>query len=270
MPHMSWNSHGDGAAGYDDVVDFGRRGHGAQTPGWPRPAAVPRGGRTGRAVFRAFLAVAIAVLAVSGAGLARAAAVVPETGHSMEAALRPGEDLVVARGQGVSRGDIVVLRGLAGGPVLSRVIALPGDQVLCCDAAGQVMVNGLPVAWDSIALDRQSPGTAYSLTLGSGQIWVLGDNRAAATDSRTLGPVPLSAVEGRVIATWHDGSLAAVRTPEPFVRGGLAPPAAAIPASVERPAATAAGAAAALFLLAVFAAARRLCPMLAARRRRAA
>jgi signal peptidase I len=38
------------------------------------------------------------------------------------------------------------------------------------------------------------------MVVGSGQLFVLGDNRANSQDSRTFGPVRLDALQGRVVA----------------------------------------------------------------------
>lgn len=38
--------------------------------------------------------------------------------------------------------------------------------------------------------------------LPDGSLWVLGDNAGASTDSRTLGPLPATALRGRVLARY--------------------------------------------------------------------
>jgi hypothetical protein len=120
------------------------------------------------------------------------------------------------------------------------------------------MVDGRPLGWDSVPLSEQAPGTAYSLTLGNGQIWVLGDNRATASDSRAWGPVSVKEVKGRAIVSLHGGFPGLIRTPGAFVRAGLASAGAAIPADVGEPAAAAVTAVAVLLVLGISDVTRRL------------
>lgn len=87
-----------------------------------------------------------------------------------------------------------------GDVLLGRIVALPGDTVEIRDD-GAVVVNG--VEQTSVTSERTLPGSAdvsYPLTLGEGQYFVLGDSRTQATDSREVGPVDISEVEGKVIA----------------------------------------------------------------------
>jgi signal peptidase I len=245
---MYWNGADLAAGGAEDVIAFGRGS---------RDRAPSGGGRTGRVAMLAVCWTAVVALITSGGALVRSAAIVRETGQGMQTTLRAGQDLVVARGSGIHRGDVVLLNA-AGSPVTSRVIALPGDQVACCDAAGRVMVDGRSLDWNYVPVSEQPSGTAYSLTLGSDQIWVLGDNRTTAADSRSWGPVSVSQVKGRAIASVHGGFPALVRTPRAFVREGLAPAGAAIPSAIVKPAAAAVAAAVVLLALAIAHLARRL------------
>lgn len=115
---------------------------------------------------------AVAVLAVR-----RALFVVRIDGVSMEPTFRSGDAVLAIRrpiGPPIRHGDVVVCRlpaELPGPPgyLVKRVAGLAGDAV---DGAGVV-----------------PPGRVY----------VLGDG-TNSLDSRRLGPLPLSAVRGRVIA----------------------------------------------------------------------
>jgi signal peptidase I len=245
------------AYGPEDVIGFGPGSRGADDGRRPRRLTPPGGRRTGRIVFLAVCWIAVVALIASGGALVRSAAIIRETGKGMQATLRAGEDLVVARGSGIHRGDVVLLNA-AGSPVISRVIALPGDHVACCDAAGRVMVDGRSLDWNYVPVSEQPSGTAYSLTLASDQIWVLGDNRTTKADSRAWGPVSVGEVRGRAIASLHGWFPGLLRTPAAFVRDGLAPAGAAIPADVEEPATAGVIAIAVLFVLAITDVARHL------------
>ena len=109
-------------------------------------------------------------------------------------------------GSAARRGDVIILRlpsGFSakiptGGDYVKRVIGLPGDRVACCDSRGRVTVNSKPLN-ETYLYPGDPPSTApFSVTLGSGQLWVLGDHRSDAVDSRIWGPVPQSDVVGRV------------------------------------------------------------------------
>ena len=114
------------------------------------------------------------------------------------------------------RGEIVVFRipassdyayqegwfGLRYRPYnIKRVIGVPGDTVDV--KGGRVRVNGTAIteAYTDVSTDRDEK----SVTLGPGQVYVLGDNRRVgeSVDSRYYGAVQLSDVAGPV--TWHLG-----------------------------------------------------------------
>ena len=77
--------------------------------------------------------------------------------------------------------------------ILKRVVGLPGEEVSLVD--GRLMVNGTPV--QEPHTDRVDTSN-HSWWPRDDEIIVLGDNRAASTDSRKFGPVKLSALRGKV------------------------------------------------------------------------
>lgn len=102
--------------------------------------------------------------------------------------------------------------------LIKRVIGLPGDHVVCCNAMGQVEVNGVPI--DETPYLKLQPGKPapevkeYNVTVPDGSLWVLGDNRDRSQDSRYhsdqpgQGFVPLDNVVGRAfLITWPLGHL---------------------------------------------------------------
>jgi signal peptidase I len=151
---------------------------------------------------------------------------------AMENTISPGDSVFAVTGD-LRRGDIVVIRlppklARSLGPgqnsyVLTRLIALPGDHVACCNASGRVTVNGK--ALNEIYLfPHQKPSVRqFSVTLRRGQIWVMGDHRSISADSREWGPLPESGVVGRVILIHGGSSTTAPRTPQTYVANGLAP-----------------------------------------------
>jgi len=77
---------------------------------------------------------------------------------------------------------------------VSRVVGLPGDHIAVAD--GQLKRNGSEVA--EIYLPQPFPGIWLDVVVPRGHLLVLNDNREALNDSRTLGPVPWTAVYGRM------------------------------------------------------------------------
>jgi signal peptidase I len=87
---------------------------------------------------------------------------------------------------------------------IKRVIGLPGDQVACRTASGDLYVNGVALSESSYLYPGNVPcdGT-FSVTVPDGRLWVEGDHRAVSYDSRGHtgdpggGTIPESAVLGR-------------------------------------------------------------------------
>jgi signal peptidase I len=105
------------------------------------------------------------------------------------------------------RGDIVVFR-YPNDPsqfFIKRVIGLPGEKVTVGGGAIRISNDANP---DGFILDETSylNGTQTSgnkeWTLGSGEYFLLGDNRASSLDSRIFGPVTRDFIVGRV---WFRG-----------------------------------------------------------------
>ncbi|MFF1906692.1 signal peptidase I [Kitasatospora sp. NPDC058218] len=128
---------------------------------------------------------------------------------SMTPTLKVG-DTVVARqidGGAVGRGDVVVFRDQAWGGELmvKRVVAVGGDTVATSGDDQRLTVNGKPV--DEPYLAAQGPqGSAFSVEVPPGRLFLLGDNRQGSLDSRLHleidgGTIPVTEVEARVEAT---------------------------------------------------------------------
>lgn len=83
--------------------------------------------------------------------------------------------------------------------MVKRVIGIPGDTVEWQE--GVLLLNGEPLKEPYLdparccLLRTRSPRT-----LGPDEYYVLGDNRDASNDSRSVGPLRRRAIQGRVIA----------------------------------------------------------------------
>lgn len=108
---------------------------------------------------------------------------------AMEPTLKQGSH-VTARlagdGYVAKPGDIVVFKAPEWGTAdvyIFRVIGVPGSTVACCDERGRLTVDRRSLDEPYIGNDDPSALT-FSLTVPPGRLWVLGDNRGKALDSR--------------------------------------------------------------------------------------
>jgi signal peptidase I len=67
---------------------------------------------------------------------------------------------------------------------VKRVIGLPGDHVVCCDAGGQLTVNGTPLNEKYINPAEIPQVRDFDVVVPAGKVWVMGDNRNHSADSR--------------------------------------------------------------------------------------
>lgn len=109
--------------------------------------------------------------------------------HAMQPAIKAGDLVAFFRlDKTYMPGDLCVIKR-DGKLEILRVLARSGDKV---DISEQgVIVNGSVVLEPDIkGITRQfEEGIAFPVTLQEGEIFVLGDNRPRATDSRIFGPI---------------------------------------------------------------------------------
>lgn len=218
----------------------------------PRPPKPRRA--TGRIVFWVSTGVAAACLVGPLIAAGVTTRIYTDTSASMLPAVQAGDRLPVSLGAGIYRGDIVVLRipseGLGGDDLfVKRLIGLPGDHVACCDAAGQVTVNGKALDETYLYPGDQPSTITFSVPLGPGEIWVMGDHRRISKDSREWGPIPRADITGAALIILRGGSTSSVSTPRTFVSDGLAPGGGRTPAYVWLVAISGAGLVALIVLL---------------------
>ena len=156
----------------------------------------------------------LALLAAGGALSAGAVAAAALPGHgayfrqyqpssSMEPTVLAGEQLVVGRELQPQHQDVVVVHVTYGGgdvDAVRRVIGLPGDRVACPDTGGgrcaALLVNGEPVPEAHLP----TAGASFpEVAVPAGTVFLLGDSRDNAVDSRTEGPAPQGEVRGVVV-----------------------------------------------------------------------
>jgi signal peptidase I len=177
---------------------------------------------------------------------------------SMENTLRIGDRVLVNKlvydFRGIHRGDIVVFNGegswdfdqapASSNPFsrfvsdlegvigishdsdiyIKRVIGLPGDHVACCNAKGQVTVNGVALNETSYLYPGNAPSLQrFNITVPPGRLWVMGDHRAVSYDSRGHmgdpggGTIPESGVLGRAfVIIWPPSQWGFLNIPATF------------------------------------------------------
>jgi signal peptidase I len=181
---------------------------------------------------------------------------------SMENTLLPGDRILVSklvyRFRPIERGDIVVFSGAGswdpptpqpgnafarfwddvtslvgisapGTDYVKRVIGVPGDHVVCCNADGQLTVNGVALQETSYIYPGDAPSQVrFNITVPAGRLWVMGDNRADSDDSRYRttdpggGTIPESAVVGRAfVIIWPLSRIGDLPIPNTFKQAGL-------------------------------------------------
>lgn len=117
---------------------------------------------------------------------------------------------------------------------IKRVIGLPGDHVVCCNANGQITVNGVPLSERSYLYPGNQPSAQqFKVTVPPGRLWVMGDHRAVSYDSRGHigdpggGTIPESGVLGRAfVIIWPPSRWGVLNIPATFEQPQLNSPAA--------------------------------------------
>lgn len=124
-------------------------------------------------------------------------------GDAMSPTLEKGQVVLVnGLNRKPGRGDVMVSgeRAPDGGQLIRRVIAVAGDTVSVSADTGEVTLNGTVIKSESY-VSALSPGNGDTgeTTVPEGYVYVLGDNRATALDSRssTVGLLPVDTLEGK-------------------------------------------------------------------------
>ena len=131
--------------------------------------------------------------------------IVQVDGPSMEDTLHNGDRLILTHfNYTPQRGDVVVLnsRGL-NETIIKRVIAVEGDTISIDFVNGIVTLNGEELKEDYIKEPTyfQEGRAIENLTIGEGQVFVMGDNRNHSTDSRAeiVGVIDTEDILGKAI-----------------------------------------------------------------------
>lgn len=123
-------------------------------------------------------------------------------GPSMMPGLRNGDRVLITHGdKNLYHGDVIVTSvDESGKPteLVKRVIGLPGDTVEIRDDVA--FINGVQEPARGQVVIPDYAVSRGPIKIASGEMYVMGDNRAVSEDSRYLGPVPTSGLKGKVVA----------------------------------------------------------------------
>ena len=110
-----------------------------------------------------------------------------------------------------------------GAYVIKRVIGLPGDAVVCCDAAGLLTINGVALEESYLPLGLEASSFPFEALVPDNMLFVLGDNRMHSADSRSIVAgtahrfIPIDNVVGSAMAiAWPPSRIQWVRRPDEF------------------------------------------------------
>ena len=140
------------------------------------------------------------------------------SGASMYPPLHNGDRMVLSKVGDVHRFDVVILKAPDENvEYIKRVIGMPGDTVEM--KSGVLYINGKKVDQPFINTEALAKQTVFiddftleSLTgeakVPEGKYFVLGDNRGVSKDSRMIGFIDRSAIEGKAVFTiWPFGRI---------------------------------------------------------------
>ena len=120
--------------------------------------------------------------------------------YDMTPALNMGDRIIYSRIDKSPVSQDVIVFKKDGNTCVARVIAIPGDTVEITED-GSVKINGNLIVEDKI-YSLTYPYTdyvSYPITLGSGEYFVLGDNRRTGVDSRYYGTVKSDEIKGTLL-----------------------------------------------------------------------
>lgn len=140
------------------------------------------------------------------------------SGASMYPTLHNGDRMVLSKIGDIHRFDVVILKAPDENvEYIKRVIGMPGDTIEM--KSGVLFINGKKVDQPFINTETLAKQTVFiddftleSLTgeskVPEGKYFVLGDNRGVSKDSRMIGFIDRSAIEGKAVFTiWPFGRI---------------------------------------------------------------
>jgi len=129
------------------------------------------------------------------------------TEPGMNPAIKDGDLVMYYRWDKNYRAGDLILLTFQGQRQVRRVVAAEGDTVDITDEG--LVVNGALQYEPEISqkTQRYEEGITFPVTLGKNEVFVLGDARENAADSRIYGPVNIKDMQGKVITLFRRRSM---------------------------------------------------------------
>ena len=110
-----------------------------------------------------------------------------------------------------------------GGHLIKRVIGVGGDEIVCCNEAGRLTVNGTELAEPYLLDESATVDQRFDVKVPDNHLWVMGDNRGNSADSRSHlgdpggGFIPVKAVVGKAwLRVWPWNRAGIIHKPSSF------------------------------------------------------
>lgn len=132
--------------------------------------------------------------------------VIQAKGSGMFPAVKGGDLLICYRLQAAYAKNDVVVYTQGGRLCVGRILGRAGDRITL-DDSGTLMVNGLAQSGEILYPTYAKDALTYPCTVPEGCVFVLGDYRTQAQDSRDFGALPLADVKAKVITLLRRRSL---------------------------------------------------------------
>ena len=119
-------------------------------------------------------------------------------GNDMFPAIKDGDLILAFRLQQDYIKNDVIVYSVDGEPHIGRILARETD-VVTLDESGTLLVNGTVQTGEILFPTYSTEKLEYPYRVPEGHVFVLGDYRTQAIDSRELGPISLDDVEAKVL-----------------------------------------------------------------------
>ena len=123
--------------------------------------------------------------------------------HTMYPAVNSGDLILFSRFDKTYHAQDLIVVSYQGNMQVRRVVALSGNAVDIVD--GRLTVDGAQQQEEHIFTDtfRYESEIDFPLTVPEGHVFVLGDHREGAVDSRIYGTIPIEDSQGKVISLFR-------------------------------------------------------------------
>lgn len=122
----------------------------------------------------------------------------------MHPAIEANDAIVIFRLEKPQRGDVVMYRA-NGSPEIGRLIAVAGDEIDISDE-GLLYINSNLASEEIFYPTEKANGVSveYPVVLGEDECFILNDYRSDVNDSRSIGPVKTSDIDGSAMFVFRN------------------------------------------------------------------